>query len=232
MKKLLTVLVMAGAVNAAAANEYGEETLSYDDYVDTYYADTTPIEPVAPVVSSGTGRRDNYVGLRIQKNERIAFDYAVDGGMNTTVREDNFAFGLTLGNKLTDFIKIEYETAYMGTDFSKRGIDFDYSIWSNMLNVYMFQEFGGAVAPYAGIGVGLAGIWADVSGLDSNTYFDLTWQVMLGVNFALNDRVDLNLGVKYQNYGKVEHESDSGAKATTTIDATAVYLGAAYKFSL
>ncbi len=227
MKKLLTILMMTTFATVAVANEYSEEMIGYDDgyeYADTYYT------PAA--TNSSKPQRDNYVGLRIQKNERLAFDFDVYGGMKTTVRQDDFAFGAVVGNKLTDFIKIEYETAYIGADFSKRDIDFDFSIWSNMLNVYMFREFGGAVAPYAGLGIGLAGIWADVSSTDSDSYFDLTWQVMFGVNFALNDRVDLNLGVKYQNYGKIEHKYSGGARATTTIDATAVYLGAVYKFGL
>ncbi len=225
MKKLLMVLMMLGAM-PAMANEYGDEVLTYDDYdyADTYYA------PAAPAAENV--RRDNYVGLRVQKNERIAYDFKIENGMNTTIREDNFAFGINVGNKLTEFIKIEYETAYNSAEFSKRNIDFDFTIWTNMLNVYMFREFGGAVSPYAGIGLGLAGIWSDVSGAASDTYFDLTWQAMIGVNFALNNRVDLNLGLKYQNYGKVEHDLKNGDKATTTIDATAVYLGVAYKFGL
>ncbi len=228
MKKLLICLMMLGT-SVAVANEYGEEPIAYDDYeyTDTYYAPT--VEYTSGTTSE---RRDNYVGFRIQKNEHIEFDYEIEHGLNTNVHDDNFGLNLMVGNRLTDYVKIEFETAYTGAEFSKYDINFDYSIWSNMMNVYMFREFDGAVAPYAGIGLGFATIWSDVSGVKSDTHFDLTWQVMLGVNFALNERIDLNVGVKYQNYGKVEHELKKGDNASTTIDATALYFGAAYKFGL
>lgn len=231
MKKLLICFMALGA-SAAVANEYGEEPLFYDDYEysDTYYAPAADV--TAPAVNTYGGRRDNYFAFRIQKNESIAFDYDVHGGSDAKARKDNFGLNLMVGNRLTDFIKIEFETAYTGAKFAKRGTDFDFSIWSNTLNVYMFQEFGGAVAPYVGVGLGLAGIWSDATGIRPEADCDLTWQLMLGVNFALNERVDLNGGVKYQNYGKAEHDMKNGGKATTTIDATAFYLGAAYKFAL
>ena len=45
--------------------------------------------------------------------------------------------------------------------------------------------------------------------------------------FALNKYIDLNMGVRYVDYGKIKHEH-----ATTHIDATEFYIGAAYKFGL
>ena len=55
---------------------------------------------------------------------------------------------------------------------------------------------------------------------------------MLGVNFALNNRVDVNVGVKYQYYGEVEHHMHHTEYAITDIDATEFYFGAVYKFGM
>ena len=60
----------------------------------------------------------------------------------------------------------------------------------------------------------------------SDSVFDLSAQAMLGVNFALNDRIDLNLGVKYQYYGEVEHKLHGKEYAVTDVDATEFYFGA------
>ncbi len=214
MKKITAILACLIAI-PAVANEYG----MYDEY--SGYATTQ--------------QRDNYVGFRIHKNESLALKYDINDGGNTTVRKDNFGFGAIVGNKLTSNVKIEFETAYTGVSEYKRNNKFDFDIWSNMLNVYLFKEFDNVVAPYAGLGLGFASIWGDVTapaGRMSDTVFDLSYQMMVGVNFALNERMDLNIGLKYQYYGEVEHKLDNTEYAVTDVDATEVYFGVAYKFGL
>ena len=215
MHKIFALLLGCCAVMPAMADDW------YNDGYDMAY--TAP------------ARRDNYVGIRLHKNEHIAFKYDTNGGATITPKDDNFGFGINVGNRLTDNVKIEFETAYTGAKFTRYGTHHDYDIWSNMLNVYLYQAFGGAVEPYAGLGLGLTGIWGDISGAAphvSDSTLDLSLQVMFGVNFALNDRVDLNLGAKYVRYGKLTFETSGSECATTRIDATEIYIGAAYKFGL
>ena len=215
MHKIFALLLACCAVMPAMADDW------YNDDYDM--GDSTP------------ARRDNYVGIRLHKNEHIAFKYDINGGATITPKDDNFGFGISVGNRLTDNVKIEFETAYTGAKFTRYGTRHDYDIWSNMLNVYLYQTFGGAVEPYAGLGLGLTGIWGDIRGAAphiSDSTLDLSLQAMFGVNFALNDRVDLNLGAKYVRYGKLAFENSSGEYATTRIDATEIYIGAAYKFGL
>ena len=215
MKKLVFVLACLMTL-PAFAEDY------WDDY--EYAADVSDVE-----------RRDNYVGIRLHKNERIAFKYDIHDGGNSTVRKDNFGFGAVIGNRLSDFAKIEFETIYTGVEQTKRTTKFDFDVWANMLNFYLFQEYAGAIAPYAGIGIGFATIWGDVDspiGNMSDSVFDLTFSAMIGVNFALNDRIDLNLGLKYQYYGEVEHQMNNVEYAITDVDATEFYFGAVYKFGL
>ena len=180
-------------------------------------------------------RRDNYVGLRMHKNENIAFRVEPEYGNGTTLRDDSFGVGLIIGNRLTNHIKIEFESEYTYGGQKKYGTDYDFNIWSNMLNVYLYQQFGGAVEPYAGLGVGVSGLWGNANGTmhASDATADMSWSAMIGVNFALNARVDLNIGVKYQNYGDLDmYNSDDGTHAPVEIDGTEFYISAAYKFGL
>lgn len=178
---------------------------------------------------------ETYAGIRIHKNESIALKYDVQNGGNSTVRADNFGFGAVVGNRLNNHVKLEFETSYVGVAESKRANKYDFDVWANMLNVYLFQEYEQTVAPYAGLGIGFATIWGDVKapyGHMSDSVFDLSYSIMAGINFALNARIDLNLGVKYQYYGEVEHELHDKTFATTDVDATEFYFGAVYKFGI
>lgn len=216
MKKVAFILACMCAM-PAVAEEYIDE---YDYYE---YSDNSE------------KRYETYAGIRIHKNERIAFKYDVRDGGNSTVRSDNFGFGVVVGNRLNDHVKIEFETSYVGMTESKRDNKYDFDLWANMFNVYLFQEYEETVAPYVGLGVGFATIWGDIRtpyAHMSDSVFDLSWGGMAGVNFALNDRIDFNLGVKYQHYGEVEHKLNNKTFATTDVDATEFYFGAVYKFGI
>lgn len=215
MKKLALILPLIIAT-PALSNEYWDE---YD-----YGTSVTE-----------SARRDNYVGIRIHKNERIAFKYDIHAGGNTTIRKDNWGFGAVIGNQLSDHVKIEYETMYTGASQTKRTTAYDFDVWANMLNVYLFQEYADAIAPYVGLGIGFATIWGDINapyGHMSDSVFDLSYSAMVGINFALNDRIDLNLGVKYQYYGELEHDLHGTEHAITDVNATEFYFGAVYKFGI
>ena len=217
MKKISFLLLAALIATPAIADDYDDYD-TYDDYTDTSYSTKT------------SDNRDTYAGFRIHRNEHISVKYDRDGANDTTIRDDNFGFGLHIGNRLTEYVKLEFETLYTGASGKKQYTDFDYDIWSNMLNVNIYKNYGGAVEPYFGIGVGFSGIWGDVNGAapkSNDCDFGLSFAVMAGVNFALNKYVDLNLGVRYVDYGKVKHDA-----ATAKIDATEIYIGGAYKFSI
>jgi len=206
MKKLFAIMTALFMTVPAMANEYGGQT----------------------------PQRDNYVGVRLHKNDNLAFGVEPENGDGFKVRDDSFGFGLIVGNRLTDFLKLEFETEYTYANKSKNGNNYNFDVWSNMLNVYLYKQFGGAVEPYAGLGVGVSGIWGSVDGaLDmSDATADMSWAAMIGVNFALNERIDLNLGVKYQNYGDLEMTDAAGNHYNIEVDGTEFYIGAAYKFGL
>ena len=223
MKKLSFLLLTILIATPAFANEY-------DDDYDTYYDDDNYTSEPYTAPKSNIANRDTYAGFRIHRNEHIALKYDVHGEHDKTVRSENFGFGLNIGNRLTEYVKLEFETLYTGSSKNKYETNFDYDVWSNMLNVQIYKNFGGAVEPYAGVGIGVSGLWVDIDGAIGNysdNNFQLSFAAMAGVNFALNKYIDLNMGVRYVDYGKIKHEH-----ATTHIDATEFYIGAAYKFGL
>ena len=196
---------------------------------------------VAPVFANDyygadfDSQRDTYAGFRIHKNESLSLKYDAEGIGGFKLREDNFGIGAVAGNRLSDNVKVEFETAYNGMKEANHNTTLSVDVWANMFNVYLFRQFDGAIEPYAGLGIGFAAIWGSVNAPYANlsdSVFDLSYQIMLGVNFALNDRVDLNLGVKYQYYGEIEHKKNGAEFATTDVSATEFYFGAAYKFDL
>jgi len=225
MKKVSFLLIATLIATPAFANldqEY--DSYDYDDDVETYSA------PTATQSTTKTNKRDTYLGLRIHRNEHIAYQYKLSNGHTTTIRDNNFGVGLNIGNRLTDYVKLEFETLYTGKHEKQNSTDFDYDVWSNMLNVYLYKNYGGAVEPYFGIGMGLSGIWANIDRPINDSHdneFDMSFAVMAGVNFALNDYIDLNLGLRYIDYGDIKHEH-----ASTKIEATEIYIGGAYKFSI
>lgn len=217
MKKIFTILLLCATTSVASANDWD----LYEEY-----SESETIQCPACDCSSTLASRDNYVGFRIYKNEHSAYSYNLSNGHKEKYKKDNWGFGTTVGNNLTEYLRVEYETLYMGAQYSKHDKDFEYDIWANMLNAYLLRDFDGAVAPYVGAGIGLTGIWGEIDG-DLDNAFDLSYQAMVGVLFKLNSRIDIDLGFKYVNFGKVEHNH-----GVSKVDATQIYIGGAYKFGL
>ena len=220
--KNFSILLLATLIASPAIAE------DYDDY------DTYDDEPYTTETSKKSDARDTYAGIRLHRNDNIAFEIEVSGDSNKHLHNDNFGIGLTLGNRLTKNVKLEFETLYTGTTQKNDGNSYKYGVWSSMLNTYLYKSYGGAVEPYVGMGIGLSTLWStiDMVAPPAKTYkdtdVDLSFALMTGINFALNEYVDLNFGFRYVNYGRIKHSED----VKTHIDATEIYIGGAYKFSI
>lgn len=173
-----------------------------------------------------TGGRDNYAGVRVYKNEHSSYTYHPAGQSRIEKTIDNFAFGTTMGNDLTNYLRVEYETLYTGAQYSRYNANFHYDIWANIFNVYGLYDIDHAFAPYIGAGLGISAIWGEIDG-DLNNTVDLSYQALGGVLFHLNTRIDLDVGFKYINYGRVKHRG-----GITRVDATQLYVGATYRFGM
>lgn len=97
---------------------------------------------------------------------------------------------------------------------------------SLMINGYYDIDTGSKLTPYVGAGIGYAKIKGKV--LESSYSEDgnnFAWQVGAGVGYALNDKVSLDAGYRYVDYGdftKDELKWESSAHE--------LYVGARYAF--
>ena len=187
-------------------------------------ADTDTEYPICKIAD--TNSRDNYVGVRVYFNEHSSYSYNSPDGHTREFIDDNLGFGTTVGNRLNDWFRVEYEALYMGANTSANDVNFEYDIWANLLNGYLYYEIDPYIAPYVGLGLGLTGIWGEIDG-DLSNAFDFSYQVMLGVLLELNSRIELEVGFKYVDFGTVDH-----TRGATDVDATQIYIGAIYRFGM
>ena len=99
---------------------------------------------------------------------------------------------------------------------------------SSMINGYYDIDTGSKLTPYVGAGIGYAKIKGKLSVLGESYSADdnnFAWQVGAGVGYALNDKVSLDAGYRYVDYGDFTEE---GLKWESS--AHELYVGARYAF--
>lgn len=97
-----------------------------------------------------------------------------------------------------------------------------------MINGYYDIDTGSKLTPYVGAGIGYAKIKGKLSVLGESYSEDdnnFAWQVGAGVGYALNDKVSLDAGYRYVDYGDFTKE---GLKWESS--AHELYVGARYAF--
>lgn len=99
---------------------------------------------------------------------------------------------------------------------------------SLMINGYYDIDTGSKLTPYVGAGIGYAKIKGKASSLEVSYSEDgnnFAWQVGAGVGYALNDKVSLDAGYRYVDYGDFTKD---GLKWESS--AHELYVGARYAF--
>lgn len=105
------------------------------------------------------------------------------------------------------------------------------SVYSAMVNVYYDIETGTKFMPYVGGGIGYAHIKnkAKVSGMIDKTPFNISssesennfaWNLGAGVAYALSDKISVDAGYRYTDYGNVKESvsQDGFAKSVINVD--------------
>lgn len=182
--------------------------------------------PTCECATEQDENRTSYAGVRVYQNVRAKYAYSPAGTPPEAREKDNLGFGTTMGFRFTPFLRGEYETLYMGASYTGTAGSFEYDIWANMFNGYLYWDIHHAIAPYIGGGVGLTAMWGSVAGVLNNAT-DISYQAMTGILFEINDRIELEAGFKYINFGHINHTN-----GTTKINATQLYLGAIYRFGV
>lgn len=100
---------------------------------------------------------------------------------------------------------------------------------SLMINGYYDIDTGSKLTPYVGAGIGYAKIKGKVLEASYTSYSEdgnnFAWQVGAGVGYALNDKVSLDAGYRYVDYGDFTKD---GLKWESS--AHELYVGARYAF--
>ncbi len=175
---------------------------------------------IIPFASANAMEKNQFVSLNVLPSSIFQFsDNAKDnrleiGGSVEYGRVINewFKTSIELGAKTSEFLFIEPDD------------ELYFDNYTAMVNGYFYTTLANQYQPYVGIGLGtsLNDLSGDVN-LDSN--FDFTYAIKVGMNVIVNDYLDLNMGVKYQDYGAVE----AGAHKAY-FKSTDVFFGASYKF--
>ena len=116
-----------------------------------------------------------------------------------------------------------------GTDFTKLESQ------SLMLNAYYDIDTGTKFTPYVGAGIGYSKLKASYTLTAENATlsesdYQFTWPAGVGVAYAVNDNLSLDLGYRYVDMGNVKKNYEPGSSYKFDVDANEFMLGARYTF--
>lgn len=94
-------------------------------------------------------------------------------------------------------------------------------------NFYYDLDTGTSVTPYVGVGVGYARIAEDTNGAESNED-NFAYNVGAGVSVNLTYNMDVEVGYRFTDYGKIKDRNPEYAKRN--YDSQEVLLGLRYTF--
>lgn len=158
-----------------------------------------------------------YFGLNAGITSTVDSDLTEPGFTGEMSFDSGYAIGAALGNKI-GMGRIEAEIGYKSADMDKitaYGQDVkidsgDISVLSLMANGYIDFDASPTIKPYLMGGLGLAQITAKID-VDDEDDTVFAYQAGLGVGFALNDKMTLDLGYRYMGTSDPDF---NGSKAT------------------
>ncbi|MDR0693030.1 MAG: porin family protein [Puniceicoccales bacterium] len=104
------------------------------------------------------------------------------------------------------------EVASKNTKDAEKHVDLSAQTSTYMFNAYYDIDTGTAFKPYIGAGIGFANINMKANSSEAGVYSiatdesinNFTYGFSVGVSYAVNDNLSLDLGYRYTNFGKVE----------------------------
>ena len=143
---------------------------------------------------------------------------------------------LNYGSLRTELEYSRNEDAKSTTGAKKGGTDFTkLESQSLMLNAYYDIDTGTKFTPYVGAGIGYSKLKASYTLTAENATlsesdYQFTWQAGVGVAYAVNDNLSLDLGYRYVDMGNVKKNYEPGSSYKFDVDANEFMLGARYTF--
>ncbi|MCL2017490.1 MAG: outer membrane beta-barrel protein [Alphaproteobacteria bacterium] len=201
---------------------------------------------IAPCVAMAENKKTEtfipdytYMGLRLSKS--MGTRLKTDGVYN----DKNYGhsrwayplgYGLILGNRFNDNMRLELELDYMTADAEalKRNETDKFRSAAVLGNFYWNGAEYFKAVPYLGIGVGVVGssVKYDLPGGSNYSGSDpaFAYQFSTGLEFILNEYVNVDLGFRWRNFGTVRARDDLGDNHYTRANAWQFYAGMAYKW--
>jgi opacity protein-like surface antigen len=163
-------------------------------------------------------------------------DSAMLGGASQALSYGSGAvFGGAVGYDYgTAPFRAELEFAYRTGD-STGGIAGDFASTTFMLNGYYLFSSSGRLTPYAGLGLGyVTEIDFDITGgAGAGEYSDrglLAWQAVLGLDYALSDRMSLFGEMRYFATETPSLVGPAGASLSASYDTLDILAGLSFRF--
>ncbi len=201
--------------------------------------------------AQGVHKSGPYVGLRLGPSFVFSDDMEIRApgrGYTLSGSDDNgsvFGLGILGGYDFyyTYRTPVRLELEYMGrSDFDysyyngATKVDADIGVSTLFLNGYYDFRTGAAWQPYVGLGlgsafhdidVGVSGSYASFGGKDESS--DLAWNIGGGVGLRASQRMMIDLGWRYVDFGTAKYRN-GGNTVRTELRASEFLAGVRYEF--
>jgi opacity protein-like surface antigen len=173
-----------------------------------------------------------YLGLRLHKMQDMNFDVEIASASGSrSEKTGQFGFGIFGGERLTDWFKLGAEISYTSVNLDTtswvperfRAINDDskqFMAINAMADFILDYRGFSMLSPYAGVSLGVAN-----ASLGSGVSANLSYGVMVGLNWMVSDRILLDIGAKYQDYGYVKSALSRSVKDVTSCQSLAPLYG-------
>ncbi len=178
-------------------------------------------------INNATAKFENFyvnAEVGISKSEKVKSDHEFYKQSGNSKFNSNAIYSLGFGYKIND--KLRSELSYSFTDLkysihkdniaTNKVVPADFNqevkIKTGMVNLYYDILGKRNITPYLGVGFGYSNINPKdairiSTGNLKKTYFskksnNLTYAIMGGISFKMNEKVNLDVGYKFQDFGK------------------------------
>ncbi|MES2488916.1 MAG: OmpA family protein [Pseudomonadota bacterium] len=166
-------------------------------------------------------------GSSASSSSTIAFKRGFGGGVNLGYLFSNgFRPELAL-----DYVKNDIKTYTVGGNPIAGADEYSLNAYRAMANVWYDFDFGSALTPYIGAGVGMQRSEFDAASAKANAS-TFTYQAGAGLDYWMTRRLALSLDYRYVVAGEPEFEfaSSASTKTTQTINYKAQQIGLGLKY--
>ncbi len=180
----------------------------------------------------------SYVSLKAGYSSTGIMDSSWDsskGGIYESVGVVSFAFGGRFNKTFRSEVEFTLRTPWENEFIDGVGDTLKTSLSSYNFMANGYYDFGtGPIKPFVGAGIGfsinqLENEWIGF-GSSKENHTKFAWQVMAGINFAVNDNMNLELSYRYFQMDDYKLGVDTSGRIDADIVSNEFLVGLSYKF--